>query len=447
MPEGVSTGDGRYRNVSFGPMSRHQVQKAATSRQSPYQEIGRTGLRQWGGYVLEEWLSELQGKRGAEMYREISDQDAVVGGILLAIEMLVRKVEWWVEPADKANPADVEAQELIQEMLFEQLEDSWSDTISEIMSMVIYGYHLSETVYRKRPDGRIVLSKLATRAQDSLLHWTFDEHDEWMSFVQQPPPTYATLEIPKQKALLFRTKVHKANPEGRSLLRNCVRPFYFRKNLENLMGIAVERNLAGLPMLTPPADVDIWNTNDPAMVNMLANAQAFVSQVRRDEMEGVVTPNGWEFELMNGGGGGSRGLDILTMVKYYDEIMARSMLADIITMGGDTATGSYALSNNKKGLFYSAIESWLDQIASVFNTDGIPRVYRLNGMDTTNGCARLCHGPAETVDLDTIAATLTAAGAAGAPLFAGDMNDKLLNWLLDKMGAPSVEADDTSSGE
>lgn len=446
MAEGASTGG--YRNVSFGPVSRHQVQKASTSRQSPYAEIGRTGLRQWGGYVLEEWLTELQGRRAAEHFREMADQDAVIGGILLAIEMLVRKVEWWVEPATQDDSAAVQSQELIQEMLFEDLEDSWSDTISEIMSMIVYGFHVSETVYRKRGDGRIILGKLATRSQDSLLRWDFDEYDEWQAYVQQPPPTYGTYVIPREKALLFRTKVHKANPEGRSILRNCVRPYYMRKNLENLMGISVERNLAGLPMLTPPPDVDIWNTEDQAMVALLSNAQGFVSQVRRDEMEGVVVPNGWEFKLVSGeGGGSSRGLDILSMIKYYDEIMARSMLADIITMGGDKATGSFALSDNKKALFYSAIESWLDQIASVFNTDLIPRVYRLNGLDDSGGCARLCHGAAETVDLTTIAATLTAAGAAGAPLFTGDMDDKLLNWLLDKMGAPSVEADDTSSGE
>ena len=443
----ATTGDGKFRNVSFGPVSRHQVQKASTSRQSPYAEIGRTGLRQWGGYVLEEWLSELQGRRAAEMFREMADQDAVIGGILLAIEMLVRKVEWWVEPATKDDGNAVQSQELIQEMLFEDLEDSWSDTISEIMSMIVYGFHVSETVYRKRKDGRIVLGKLATRAQDSLLHWEFDDHDEWTAYVQQPPPSYGTYVIPKEKALLFRTKVHKANPEGRSILRNCVRPYFMRKNLEAMMGIAVERNLAGLPMLVPPADVDIWNGNDPAMVQLSADAKSMVTQVRRDELEGVVVPNGWEFSLMQGGGGGSRGLDILSMIKYYDEIMARSMLADIITMGGDKATGSFALSDNKKALFYSAIESWLDQIASVFNTDAIPRIYRLNGIDDSAGCARLCHGAAETIDLATIAATLQAAGAAGAPLFTGDANDKLLDWLLDKMGAPSLEADDTSSGE
>ena len=451
MADSVTTGDGKFRNVSFGPVSRHQVQKASTSRQSPYAEIGRTGLRQWGGYVLEEWLNELQGKRGAEAYRELTDTDPVIGGILTAIEVLVRKVTWWVEPASSDN-ADGQAQEFIQGMLFEDLENSWSDTVSEILSFLPYGYHIAETVYKKRngrnsmfSDGKIGLAKLATRAQDSLLRWEFDEVDNWTSFVQSPPPSYGVYVIPREKALLFRTKVHKNNPEGRSVLRNCIKPWYYKRSFEGLMGIGAERDLAGLPMLTPPEGVDLWNTNDPAMVQLLAQSQSMVSQVRRDEMEGVIKPFGWEFELMKGGG--SRSFNLLDIIRYYDEVMARSLLADVITMGGDKATGSYALSNNKKDLFNGAIESHLDQIASVFNTDLIPRVYRLNGMEAAGGYARLCHGPAEEVSLDGIAEILTSASQAGAPLFTGDQADPLLEWLREKIGAPSTDAGDTSEGE
>lgn len=446
----------------FGPIGkaatgRHGIAKAAATGVNPFQEIGRTGLRQWGGYVIEEWLAELQGKRGAEFYREMSDSDPIIGGILTAIEVMVRKVTWWIEPAS-TDPADIEAQELIQGMLFEDLENSWSDTISEILSFLPYGYHLAECVYKRRngdsrdptkrsmfTDGRIGIGKLATRSQDSLLHWDFDDHDDWQAFVQQPPPTYSTYRIPREKALLFRTKVHKGNPEGRSVLRNCAAIYHYKKNVMAVQGIGVERDLAGLPVLTPPENVDIWNTNAPEMATLLTNAQAFVGQVRRDEMEGVVKPFGWLFELLKGGG--SRSFNTLDIVRYCDEVMARSLLADVITMGGDKATGSYALSDNKKDLFNGAIESHLDQIASVFNTDGIPRVYRLNGMPAPNGYARLCHGAAEQINLSTIAEALQAAAAAGAPLFAGDGEDKLLNWFLDKIGAPSMDASEDSDGE
>ena len=42
-------------------------------------EIGRIGQRRYGGTIYEEFLHELQGKRGIEVYREMSENDDVVG--------------------------------------------------------------------------------------------------------------------------------------------------------------------------------------------------------------------------------------------------------------------------------------------------------------------------------------------------------------------------------
>lgn len=450
-------------NAGFGPVGRaanakHGIAKAAQTGVNPYSEIGRTGLRQWGGYVLEEWLSELQGRRGAEMYREMQDQDPIIGGMMFCAEMLVRKVTWNVEPASSSQRADQEAADFLGGVLFDDLEHTWADVITEILSMLGYGYHIAEVVYKRRngesrdrsksskfTDGKVGLAKLATRSQDSLLHWDFDpDTDEWSAFVQQPPPTYTTYTIPREKALLFRTKVHKQNPEGYSLLRRCVRPYYFKKNFENLRGIGVERDLAGLPLLQAPPDVDIWNTNDAAMVQLLSQAQAFVTQVRRDELEGVVIPNGWEFSLLKAAG--DRQIDVNQAINYYDQRMAMSMVADMITLGADKV-GSYALAGAKKDLFSAALEAFLDSIGAVFNTFLIPRLFKMNGWQGITDYPKLAHGNVQDIDLETVAALLTAMGHAGAPVFSGDTEDALLNALLGKMGLPSVAADDTSENE
>lgn len=50
-------------------------------------EIGRIGQRRYGGTIYEEFLHELRGTRGIEVYREMSENDDVVGAILFAIEM------------------------------------------------------------------------------------------------------------------------------------------------------------------------------------------------------------------------------------------------------------------------------------------------------------------------------------------------------------------------
>jgi hypothetical protein len=64
---------------------------------------GQTGLRQLGGFVMEEWNPALKGEQGRRIYTQMGDNDPIVGGVLYAFTALFRSVEWHVEAA-KADP-------------------------------------------------------------------------------------------------------------------------------------------------------------------------------------------------------------------------------------------------------------------------------------------------------------------------------------------------------
>lgn len=49
-------------------------------------EIGRIGQKRYNGVFYEEFLRELQGIRGVEVYREMANNDDTVGAILFAIK-------------------------------------------------------------------------------------------------------------------------------------------------------------------------------------------------------------------------------------------------------------------------------------------------------------------------------------------------------------------------
>lgn len=112
------------------------------------QELGRTGLERMSGYVYEEFLPELQGQRAIQVYQEMSSNDPVVGSILHAIEMLIRQVEWRVEPAGQGLE-DLEAAYFLESCL-EDMEMTWEETIAEILSMLVYGWSYHEIVYKIR---------------------------------------------------------------------------------------------------------------------------------------------------------------------------------------------------------------------------------------------------------------------------------------------------------
>jgi hypothetical protein len=100
----------------------------------------------------------------------------------------------------------------------------------------------------KYTDGKIGWRKMPIRSQETLQRWVFDESGGNMGMVQLAPPKYETTFLPIEKCLLFRSTTIKNNPEGRSFLRNAYRPWFYKKRLEEIEGIGIERDLAGLPV-------------------------------------------------------------------------------------------------------------------------------------------------------------------------------------------------------
>ena len=350
-------------------------------------EFGRAGQKRTGGIFYEEFLPELQGKKGIETYREMADNDDVVGAILFAVDMLIRGCSWDTQPGGN-TPADEEAADFVWQCMNDMTE-TWIDTISEILSMLTYGWSAHEIVYKRRMgrkkdirlnskynDGRIGWQKLPIRSQETLYRWEYDDNDNLLGLTQMPPPKFDLITIPANKLLLFRTKSSKGNPEGRSILRNSYRSWYFKKRIQEIEGIGIERDLAGLPVMTAPEGVDIWDSDDKNMVSARREAERYVKSIRRDSLEGVVKPEGWKLELLTSGG--KRNFDTNAIIERYDTRIAMTVLADFIMLGHQS-TGTYNLGSDKSQMFSVAIGAYLDMIAEVFNNKAIPDLIDMNG--------------------------------------------------------------------
>ena len=197
-------------------------------------EIGLTGLKRRGGTIHEEFLPELQGKRGRKIYTEMAENDPVVGAILFAIEQLVRGADWAVTPSSE-DEADVQAAEFLEQCM-EDMSHSWESFITEVLSFLKYGWSYFEVCWKTRDgkeveptfedpnpatskfdDGLLGIRKLAVRGQDTLHGWAFDEGGSVRGMNQIAPPEYKPQFIPITKSLLFRTTEARGNPEGRAL--------------------------------------------------------------------------------------------------------------------------------------------------------------------------------------------------------------------------------------
>lgn len=418
-------------------------------------EVGATGLRRFSGFVYDEFLPELIGWKGVAIYKEMAHNDAVISSILFAIKMLCRRVKWFVDPAS-TEKLDEEAAEFLESCM-NDMSMTWNDVINEILTMLEYGYSVHEIVYKRRcgdvfnagmrskySDGRIGWRKLSIRSQDTIYRWQFDDHGGIQGVEQLAPPHYYHTTIPVEKMLLFRTTVERNNPEGLSILRGCYRSWFMKRSIENIEGIGVERDLAGLPMAFVPPELLSSGASVPQK-NLLAAIKNLTVNVRRNEQEGMVFPleydeNGkslYEFKLLSTGG--SRQFDTNAIIQRYDQRIAMTALADFMLMGQQNV-GSFALATSKTNLFSTAIGSFLDMIADVFNRFAIPRLFALNDFQLSD-YPQIKHGDIGAVDLDALGNYVVRLSQAGMPLFP---NPEIEKHFLDVAGIPSGAIDSQS---
>lgn len=392
-------------------------------------EIGVTGLRRSGGTIDDEILPTLAGAKAIRAYREMSENDPIVGAILFAVEKIVSRLDWQVVPGgDEAGSED--ATDFVNGCLHD-MSDSWDATLQQIMSMLTYGWSMHEIVYKQRKgpdqkdrrmqskfnDGRIGWRKWPIRAQESLYEWLIDTDGGIQGMKQLDPSGAGIFTIPIDKALLFRTTTAKNNPEGRSLLRSAYTSYYFKRRIQEIEAIGIERDLAGLPVAeVPPEYLSSGATAEQKAV--LQAVQEIVSNIKRNEAEGVVFPalydaNGKKvFDLKLLSSGGSRQFDTDAIIRRYDTRIAMTVLADFVMLGHE-GVGSFALGASKVDLFLMAVDAIAKNIAEVVNTHAIPRLLQLNGI-RLDAPPQLTYGEVATVDLPGLADFIQKMTVSGA---------------------------------
>lgn len=432
-----------------------------------FRDYGSYGLRQYGGWVREEFLPQLVGREAARVYREMLDNSSTVGAMVFAITQAMRKVAWRVEPASDKAAAKREAE--FADSLRQDMSHTWEDFIAEALSMLGYGFSVHELVYKKRlganppkpedatedlpgskfNDGRIGWRRLPIRGQDTVIKWFFDQNGQVRGVTQQPW-VGTLIDIPIEKMLLFRPTQHKNNPEGRSILRNAYRSYYFVKRLEELEAILFER-MAGFPVCYVPnalLEKALAQNPDQASVQALAAYKKLVTNVRIDEQMGAILPSDtyrdadgnasnvrmYEFKLLTPEHGRA-GVDVDKTITRHKIDMLMTLLCDFIQMGHEVR-GTNNLATTKVDMFYGAIEGWLHSLAEVMNRYALPRAWDMNALNR-DLMPRYVPDMPQRLDLDGLGSFIGNLAAAGMPLFP---DEELESYLRDAAGLPEIDS-------
>jgi len=317
--------------------------------------------------------------------------------------------------------------------------------------MFAFGFSLFELVYKRRKgadgrqaskydDGLIGWRKFAPRAQESILYWIWDDEGGLQGAVQLAAPDYKTVPIPIERLLLLRTTSLKNNPEGRSVLRNCYRSWFFKRRVEEVEGIGIERDLCGIPVLYASAEsIAALGGGDPNVG--MTRAKQLVTNIRIDDQAGIILPLSFDenknpmikLELLHSGG--SKQSKAGETIKRYNEDILNTMIAGFIQFG-QTPRGSRSLHMSATQIYTLAISAFMDNIAAVINRIALPRLFALNNMDQ-DYMPKLQAGEVGVRDLQELGAYITALSQSGLTFF-----DKPTSDYLRKTGGLPATPDD-----
>ena len=367
--------------------------------------LGVAGDNTSNGQIrADEFLPELRGKKAIRKYREMRDNDSTIGAVMYATEQVLRDVDLKVMPANDSAEAKEEAE--FVESVLDDMDHTLDDHIAESLSNLSYGFAWFEVIYKRRngptersdkkrskySDGRMGVRKIAIRAPWTISRFDVDQQTGDVKGIYQDGSSYNNSNyIPTRKSLYYRTTTINGDPAGRSILRNAYTSYEYVNNLQSIEAIAVERELAGIPVARIPAEY-LSGDATAAQSGFVNNLQSILRDVKFNEQGYIILPSDTypdkdgaptnqklvDVELMSSSG--SRNIDIDPIVRRYQHDIARSVLSEFLMLGGGS-TGSYALSKSKTDLFLRALESYIQAIVDVLNKQLVERLWELNGLN------------------------------------------------------------------
>lgn len=376
------------------------------------------------GSRLDDLIPALRGHHGIRKYREMRDNDPVIGAILASIEMLSRGAKWKFAASSRSKAAREGA--AFAQSIFDDMELTFDDFLTDAMSMLPYGFSLFEIVLNRTKSGGVGIAKLAPRPQWTIESFTYPTTNSGTidGVVQQT--TRGTIKIPASRLLHLRATSSNNDPYGRSILRNAYRSYVYVTHITEYEAIAIERELNGLPVGRIPADY-MKSDASPEKILFFNKMKEILRDVKKNEQGYVIIPSDVyededgkpsavrmvDFELL--ASKGTRDIDTGKTVVRHQQDIARTVMADFLMLGQNDR-GSFAMSKSKSDIFVKAMRSFLNAICAPINKQLLPMLWELNGLPE-NTRPTLVYENLAAVDLAELGLFIKNISAAGADLF------------------------------
>lgn len=418
-------------------------------------ELGTTGLAVSNKQIIEEANRLFQYPQYVKVVNEMRN-DATVASALLAYKTLIGRVDWHIEAPLGATEQQQSRAKFI-ETCMNDMQHSWGSFITEVTSYLDYGFAIHEKVFYRRlrtngskhNDGLVGWKKLAVRSQSTISDWLFSEDGRDLIGVEQSLASVknsakyklssngkSTIEIPREKFLLFSCDSTKENPEGRSILKGAYVAYKKLDLLQNQLMIGVARDLGGVPLfglhpryLDPNASAEDKAVADSFRTigeNLSTGAQSSVVMPLMYDPE--TKQPVFKMELLESKGG--KAYDVPAICRKLQEDILNAMLCSQLYLTGNAAD-NYSVAEGRTNIMSLHLSYRLREIADVINNDLIPQTFKLNGWTDTE-LPKLVFGDFDEQNIDDFGKFVQRVSAVGLV----EKTRPVLNLINKRMGVP-----------
>lgn len=325
----------------------------------PITERGRVGaFTTWWASLDDEETPELRWPMSVSVFDRMRRTDAQIASVLRAVTLPVQRTRWRVDPA---GARDEVAEQIAQDLglpLMGEAGDiepkgrtrdrfSWPQHLEWALLMLPFGFSFFEQSVRIDDAGRVRLRKLGPRLPRTITSINVADDGGLVSIEQAVGAGHAT--IPVDRLVAYVHKREGGNWFGSSILRPCYKFWVLKDRLLRVQAQTIQRNGMGIPLYQGAP-------GEESLAAGLAMAKAW----RTGDESGAAVPDGADL-LLRGVEGELP--DAGPVIRYYDEQIARAVLAHFLNLG--TETGSWALGSTFADFFTLSLQSVADQIADV----------------------------------------------------------------------------------
>lgn len=318
---------------------------------------------------------ELIWPKSNDVYAQMRRQDAQVGSVLRAVTLPIRRTAWRIDP----NGASEEVVRLVSEDTglpivgeapkpLPRTRDrfSFAEHLRLALTMLPFGHSYFEQLARVDAQGRARLRKLGWRPPKTISKFDVAEDGGLVAIEQHSMGSGKDRRIPVEHLVAYVSDREGGAWTGQSLLRPAYKFWWLKDHALRTQAQVIERNGLGIPLYTGgPHEATDDTTAEERKVREdleIDNGAKMAAAWRAGDNSGAAVRHGADLKLVGVEGSTP---DADPVIRYYDEQIARAVLAHFLNLG--TETGSWALGSTFADFFTLSLESVAQTVDDVFS--------------------------------------------------------------------------------